>query len=416
MSDKKRPFAVGYFALTVFVSAIVAAGFGFTAGLMASNQNYSSSYLDQMPMMGQWLSRFNRQNGQVTDLTRALPEESATIATVKKALPAVVSIVISKDVPVMEQYMATPFGNDPFFRQFFGDSFGVPQYRQNGTEKQKIGAGSGFIVSADGVIVTNRHVVTGEAAEYTAVLSGGRKLPAKVLARGPSNDIAIIKVEAKDLPVIEMGDSDKLEPGQVVVAIGYALGEFGNTVSSGVVSGLQRSLKGVGGGKTVEDLFGVIQTDAAINPGNSGGPLLNLRGQAVGVSVAIVQGSQNIGFALPINDIKKVVASVQKDGKISRPFLGVRFALVNKEIQDSNQLSVDYGAIIVRGAKTTDLAVLPGSPADKAGLVENDIILEVGGAKVTEDAPLDQLLSKYGVGETVKMKVLHKGAEKTITV
>ena len=409
-------------ALTILISVILSAGTGFLAGVFAVSSPVPGDLLSLLPMMGD--DGRGVAGPAFIRRTAAAPkpevqtDEQLTIAAVKKASPAVVSIIISKDMPVYEQQMVNPFGNNDFFSQFFGNSpqFQVPQYQQKGTEKKKVGAGSGFIVSADGYIVTNRHVVADETAEYTAVLADGRTFPVKVLARDPSNDVAVLKVEATGLPTLAYGDSDALQVGQRAIAIGYALGEFGNTVSSGIVSGLQRSLKGVSDGQSSENLFGVIQTDAAINPGNSGGTLLNLKGQVIGVDVAIVQGSQNIGFALPINDVRRAVETVRKGGKLVRPFLGIRFVMIDKDIKKANQLSVDNGALIVRGDKQTDLAVLPGSPADKAGLMENDIVLEVSGQKLTEDFPLDQALSKYAPGDKITLKVLHRGEEKTVAV
>ncbi|MBI4458288.1 trypsin-like peptidase domain-containing protein [Candidatus Uhrbacteria bacterium] len=348
--------------------------------------------------------------------TQPQTEEQTIIRAVKKASPAVVSIVIAKDVPVMERYYVDPFGGDDFFQQFFGGSgMQMPQYRQKGTEKKEVGAGSGFLVSADGYIVTNRHVVEDEGAEYTAIFQNGAKHAAKVLARDAANDIAILKIEGQNFPVMPLGDSDKIEVGQKVLAIGYALGRFSNSVSSGIVSGLQRSIT-AGSSSGAEDLYDVIQTDTAINPGNSGGPLLNLEGKAIGVNVAIVQGSQNIGFSLPINDVKRVVDSVRKTGKISRPFLGVRYVLVNEELRKANQLSVDYGALVSRGQQPADLAVMPGSPADKAGIVENDIILQVDGKKISAENPLAVALGKHSAGDKVKLMILHQGGIKLVEV
>ena len=393
---------------SVFAAALTGTIFGFAGGYIAG-----AGVPDGL-LPARLASLFARGAADNTGNVRRVEEDSAIIGVVKKASPAVVSITISKDVPIVEQYYANPFGNGDFFNQFFGGGFQVPQYRQKGTEKKQVGAGSGFLVSTDGFIVTNRHVVAEEDAEYTVIMQDGRKFEAKVLARDPVNDIAVLKIEAADLPFVPFGDSDNLEVGQRVVAIGYALGRFSNSVSAGIISGLQRSLQ-AGSGAMSENLFDVIQTDAAINPGNSGGPLLDLSGRAIGMNVAIVQGSQNIGFSLPINDVRRAVESVRKNGKISRAFLGVRYVLIDKELQQANQLTVDYGALVSRGEKTTDLAVVPGSPADKAGLVENDIILEVEGKKITVDYPLALALNKYGVGDSVAMKILHRGDEKTVS-
>ena len=213
-----------------------------------------------------------------------------------------------------------------------------------------------------------------------------------------------------------MGDSADLKVGQSVIAIGNALGEFRNTVSTGVISGLARSVTAGGAGIGSEQLLNVIQTDASINPGNSGGPLLNIAGQVIGINTAMAQGAQNIGFAIPINEVKNTIDSVKKNGKIVRPWLGVRYVIINKAIADANKLSVDYGAIIVRGQNQTDLAVIPGSPADKAGLVENDIILESNGQKITEANPLANLVAKLKPGDEITLKVLHQSKEKTIKV
>ncbi len=348
---------------------------------------------------------------------QVVTQEQAVERVVKNVSPAVVSIIVTKDLPKIERYYGeyNPFGDD-FFKNFFGNDFGfrVPLYRQNGTEKKEIGGGTGFIISSDGLIITNKHVVADKEAEYTVLMNDEKKYKAKVLARDSVNDIAILKINKNNLPVINLGNSDKLRVGQTVIAIGNALGEYRNTVSTGVISGLQRKITASSSYGQAEQLNGVIQTDAAINPGNSGGPLLDLNGRAIGVNVAIVQGSQNIGFALPINDVKKVIESVKKYGRIIRPWIGVRYLMINKQIQEENKLPYDYGALIVRGKNATDLAVIPGSPADKAGLVENDIILEVNGKKLKGNYTLSEAVLKYNVGAEINLKVYHKGKEKQI--
>ena len=181
------------------------------------------------------------------------------------------------------------------------------------------------------------------------------------------------------------------------------------------MSGIGRTIV-AGGASGSERLEGVIQTDAAINPGNSGGPLVNLAGQVVGINTAIDRQGQLIGFAIPINTAKKVIESVEKHGRIVRPYLGVRYIMLNKQIAEDNNLDVDYGALIVRGEKRTELAVIPGSPADKAGLVENDIILEVNGVKVDENNSLAKLIQQYNVGDVITLKIWHKGEEKEVQV
>ena len=237
---------------------------------------------------------------------------------VKKANQSVVSIVITKNVPVYEQYYEEydPFGG------MFGEGFLIPRWRREGFEEQEVGGGSGFIVSPQGLLVTNQHVVGDENAQYSVVLSNGEIYEVSVLERDDFLDIAILQIENtsdKLFPYLDFGDSSNLQLGQTVIAIGNALAEFDNSVSVGVVSGLSRSITARDTLGRSEQLEQVIQTDAAINPGNSGGPLLDLSGDVIGVSVAASLQAQNIGFALPANVVKQIVSSVQKYGEIVRP-------------------------------------------------------------------------------------------------
>ena len=348
-----------------------------------------------------------------------LSQESLVVSTVRKANPAVVSIIITKNVPKYETY------TDPNQQQYnpFGDmfpgfnfNFNVPQYRQNGTEKKEVGGGSGFFVSSDGLIVTNKHVVSQTDVDYTVLTNDGKKHSAKVVARDSVLDIALIKIDGGGYSYLNLGDSDTLLVGQSVVAIGNALGEFRNTVSVGVVSGLARSLTAGDGMGNSETLEHVIQTDAAINPGNSGGPLLDLSGDVIGVNVAVAQGSQSVGFALPINSVRSAIESVKSTGKISRPYLGIRYVSVDADMKAKNNLTVDYGVLVQRGTNASDIAVIPGSPADKAGIVENDIVLEIDGIKLDENNSLANIVREKKIGDVVNLKILHKGVEKTVSV
>lgn len=344
----------------------------------------------------------------------AVAKQETVVDAVKTAKPAVVSIVVSKEVPKYD-VSYNQNGSDPF-GGMFGNIFQVPTYKQNGTEKKQIGSGSGFLISADGLIVTNRHVVTDKDAIYEVMLNNGKKYTATVLARDAVLDVALVKISASGLPYLSLSDSDTLEVGQSVIAIGNALGEFKNTVSVGVVSGLSRSITAGDNFGQSERLDKVIQTDAAINPGNSGGPLLNLRGEVVGINVAVVQGSSNVGFALPINSVKSVIDSVKKTGKIVRPYIGLRYVPVTAELKNKNNLSVDYGILVARGQSSTELAVIPGSPADKAGIVENDIILEIDGTKLNQDNDFMSFIRAKKVGDVLTLKILSKGFEKMVTV
>ncbi len=348
-------------------------------------------------------------------------QDSFVIDAVKKTNPAVISIIISQQVPKYEAYVDPNQQSNPFGDMFpgFNFNFNIPQYRQNGTEKKDIGGGSGFLISSDGLIVTNKHVVDQQNAEYTVFTNDGKKHTAKVVARDPVLDIALIKIDpapGQSFPYLTLGDSDTLEVGQSVIAIGNALGEYRNTVSVGVVSGLARSITAGDSSGSSEVLDHVIQTDAAINPGNSGGPLLDLSGKVIGVNVALAQGSQNIGFALPINSVKGAIESVKSTGKIVRPYLGLRYMAINADIKQANNLTVDYGVLVKAGTNANELAVIPGSPADKAGIVENDIILEVDGVKLDDKTSLASIIRGKSVGQTISLKILHRGAEKTVQV
>ena len=352
---------------------------------------------------------------QVPEYKPVADYEKLIVTTVEEASPAVVSIVISKDVPVFEKYYINPFEEfdlPPEFKEFFFE-FEIPQYKQKGTEKKRIGAGTGFIISSDGLIATNKHVVGDEEAEYTVYLNDGRKFKGKVLAVHPVDDLAIIKINANNLPYLQLGDSDKLKLGQTVIAIGNALGEFQNTVSVGVVSGLRRNIVASDNYGNVERLEGLIQTDAAINPGNSGGPLINLRGEVIGVNTAIVSGAQNIGFAIPVNRLKNMLYDLQTKGKIEVPFLGIRYLLITEEVQKKFNLPVDYGAYVYSDDPNKP-AVIPNSPAEKAGIKNGDIILEIDGNKITPQNTLAQQVRLKKVGDKIKLKIL-RGKE-TITV
>jgi serine protease Do len=416
MDKNLKKYFASILIMSIFISAIFGAASGFWAVMITSGNFNFKDWLGR-----QFLGFPEQKTSELSSSQKVIKidEESAVVSAVEKVSPAVVSIIITKDLPIIEKYYSQPFGSD-FFRQFFGDNtddfFGFPQFRQKGTEKTEVGGGSGFLISDDGYIITNKHVVLDEEAQYTVLMNDESRHEAKVLARDPVNDVAIIKIEGKNLPHLEFGESSNLKVGQSVIVIGNALGEFRNTVSTGVISGLARSVVAGGTGIGSEQLIGVIQTDASINPGNSGGPLLNLTGQVIGMNTAMAQGAENIGFAIPINEIKNIYEGVKKFGRIVRPWLGVRYVQINKTVAEENKLSIEYGALVVRGETPTDLAVIPGSPADKAGILENDIILELNGKKIEENNPLAKSISSLKPGDEVTLKVLSKGKEKTVKV
>ena len=347
----------------------------------------------------------------------AVDYEQAVVAAAKKASPAVVSIVISKNVPIIEQCPSDPFGNlPPEFQQFFGNDQGFTQPCDTGkTQLQEVGGGSGFIISSDGLILTNKHVVSDAKASYTVIANDGKKYDAKVLARDANQDLAVVKIAATGLPTVTLGDSDSLALGQTAIAIGNALGEFSNTVSVGVISGLSRTVTASGPvGNGQETIRGVIQTDAAINPGNSGGPLLNLRGEVVGINTAIASGAQNVGFAIPVNRAKNDITSVKSTGDIQTPYLGVRYLTITPDVASAQKLPVDHGAL-VRGSDAGP-GVQPDSPAAKAGVQAEDIILSVNGQALDSGHVLGDVIAQYNVGDTVTLTVNRGGKEITLQV
>ncbi len=391
--DKK--FNLNRHSLAVVVLASIFAGFlgGFA----------STTFLSSRPGLQKSLT----SGGLATNQKVIYEEDSAIIDVVEKASPAVVSIVVSKDLSQMKRYFS-PYGN-------FFDVYGGPQNNQKSAPNiQQVGAGSGFFVSSDGLILTNRHVVADTTATYSIVTNNGKTYDAKVLSRDSRNDLALIKVEISNAPVLPFADSDSVQIGQQVLAIGNSLGQYQNTVTSGIVSGIGRSVV-AGDGSDSEQLEGVIQTDAAINPGNSGGPLLNLGGQVIGINTAIDQQGQLVGFAIPAGDAQKAIESFKKSGKISYPFLGVRYLMLDDRIAKAHNLSVTEGALILGGEEVGEDGVLAGSPADKAGFKEKDVIIEVEGHRINSQNSLARELKNYNVGQKLEIKVNREGKEQILT-
>ena len=311
-----------------------------------------------------------------------IDQQTAVANVAKKVGPSVVSIVSSSSKV------------DPY---------------TGSTSETKDGAGTGIIVTADGLVMTNKHVVEG-GESFTVITSDNNEYKdAKVVATDPSNDLAFIRFSGKNLRPADLGDSDKVEVGQSVVAIGNALGQFQNTVTTGVISGKSRPITASGGNGGSENLTNLFQTDAAINPGNSGGPLVDIEGNVIGINTAVAGSAQNIGFAIPINDAKNVLSSVIKTGKIVRPYIGVRYITLNEEISKANNLGSSTGALIY--GKGSQLAVLPGSPADKAGLEEGDIILKIDGQDIGETNSISSVIGKKKPGDKVEVVYLRDGKQ-----
>lgn len=302
---------------------------------------------------------------------KVVSEESAVIEVVEKSSPAVVSIV-------SRQVVFNPF---------------------TGPASEESGIGTGFIIESNGKIITNRHVVSASNARYRVVLKDGTDYEVSEIQRDPFLDLAILKINAQDLPTVSLGDSDKLKVGQTVVAIGNALGRFTNTVTVGVVSGIGRGITASSGLGRSEVLDDVIQTDAALNPGNSGGPLLNLSGQVIGINVATTEGADNIGFSIPVNALKSVLEGYQARGRIVRPFLGVEYVIVTEDLSVLRKLP--QGAFIQR--------VVEGTPADKAGLKAGDIITRIDGKDISEENTLAKVIRSHQVDDVLKLTVDRNG-------
>ncbi|QQS59549.1 trypsin-like peptidase domain-containing protein [Candidatus Peregrinibacteria bacterium] len=371
-------------------------------------------------------SKFSPENGKETDLnnsqkqesehivTETHIEESDLINTVEKTRPSVVSVIERRNVSVSGRRGVLYY--DPF-----QDAFLLPKSTTPQTKEVEIGGGSGFIISEDGLILTNRHVVSEMDSEYSVVFPDGYETEAEVVDRDVFLDVAVLRVNKDDPEVtkrlfpLELGDSDALRVGQRVIAIGNALAEFQNTVTTGIISGLGRTITASGHGSQ-EEIRNLIQTDAAINPGNSGGPLVTLDGKVIGMNTAIASGANGIGFAIPASDLQSLVASVKKSGKIVRPFLGIRYIPLTEDIANQLHLSVNSGAYIVPPQSGEDSPIVPNSPAEKAGLQAGDILTEIDGESISDRNDLQSLLQKKLPGETIHIRFLRNEEEEEITL
>lgn len=354
----------------------------------------------KLPLSG--LPYFTVQNkgneAQPSEKIKIISEESLVTEVVERVSQSVVTVSISKT-----QSIGRIFEVDPF------DPFDVFRPKSGGEQKIEQDIGTGFIVSPDGLIVTNKHVVGDSDAKYKIITKDDKTYTVEKIFRDPSNDMAILKINASDLTPVTIGDSSKLKVGQLAIAIGTALGEFRNTVTVGVISGLGRGI--VAGSPFegfAERLDNVIQTDAAINPGNSGGPLLNSSGQVIGVNTAVSSEGQNIGFALPINIVKEALDEFNRSGgKFSRPFLGVRYRIITRE------LALSYE--IAEGAYVQE--VISNSPADKSGIKREDIITKIDGTKITDDdGGLAKIIAGKKVGDKINIEIWRDGESENVTV
>lgn len=333
-------------------------------------------FIDWSGPVFNWRTVRPSETVQPTVIQKIVTQEEAVEKAVEKASPAVVSVVT---------------------RQVYLDIF-------RGPVSEEASIGTGFVVDSNGLILTNKHVVENENATYTVVLPNDKAYEVKAVARDPLNDLAILKVDASDLPYLTLGDSTKVKVGQSVVAIGNALGRFSNTVTTGVISGIGRGITAgsvFGQSETLENVF---QTDAALNPGNSGGPLLNLAAEVIGINVAISQTGENIGFAIPINTAKRTLEGYRSLGKISQPFLGVSYQMIAEDLAKMRRLPV--GAFVE--------SVVPNSGAAKAGVAAGDIITKIDGENLSGRNSLAKVIRQHQVGDVLSLVIDRSGQKITL--
>ena len=356
-----------------------------------------TKYIVVMVMVGLMLgSGFLMATASKNAPVQMVPQNFSALADTVS--PAVVHIRVEKTVkgdgPAFQQFNQNPFGGNEQFKDFFGRNFG----KQRQPEFKQPGQGSGFIIDKSGYIVTNNHVIDG-ADTIKVILRDDAEYNAEIIGRDPVTDIALIKVDAKDnLPTVPMGSSDNLKVGEWVAAIGSPFG-LEHTVTAGIVSAKGRVI-----GSGPYDDF--IQTDASINPGNSGGPLINMRGEIVGINTMIIAGGSGIGFAIPIDLAKDIVAQLKTSGEVTRGWLGVTIQDLKGDLADYYGVKDKNGVLVA--------SVVPGDPADQAGIQPKDIITEVDGKKVTTSRDLTNLAAKLGVGDTSKVTIWRDGRQKTL--
>lgn len=323
--------------------------------------------------------------------TETTPSQETAIAVPQNYVSAVVNkvgdSVVRIDASRTVSTNAPAMFKDPFFRQFFGSQ--IPNIPNQQVQR---GFGSGFVVSSDGLILTNAHVVDG-SDQVTVTLKDGRSFEGKVMGTDSLTDVAVIKIEAEELPAVTFADSEELQPGEWAIAIGNPLG-LDNTVTTGIVSATGRSSSQVG---VADKRVSFIQTDAAINPGNSGGPLLNAKGEVIGINTAIIQRAQGLGFAIPINTAQNIAEELIAKGKVDHSFLGVQMAQITPQLKEQLKSQTNFGLDADQGVLIVD--VVPNSPADQAGLKPGDVIQTIAEQKVSETDEVQQMVAKTTVGE-----------------
>lgn len=373
MSDQQRK-AISILVIILFISFLV---FGIEKDSQKSSSASSGSEIRLFfHNLNTKLENLFENKAPVNIVTQSVVEEESSITdVVEKVSPSVVSVVIET------------ISFDPF----------------SGPSSSEAGIGTGFVVDETGIIVTNSHVVNDASGEYSIVTNDGETYEVTKVHLDEVTDLALLEINARNLPTIELGDSDSLKVGQRAIAIGNALGRFSNTVTVGVVSGISRQLTAYGRFGDFKTYEGAIQTDAALNPGNSGGPLLNSSGQVIGINVALSAGADNIGFAIPVNTLKPILESFFIEGRIIRPFLGVSYTIITEEIGRIREFP--EGAFIS--------SVLAGTPAEDAGLERGDIITSIDDNPINSENSLSTVLSNYKVGDFISVIVDRDGEKLT---
>jgi S1-C subfamily serine protease len=375
--------------LVIVAALILTIGGAVQSGLIKANWSFIERFIT--------IPNHNFAQLPGSENVRVINEESVVIDVVDKASPSVVTVGVTQT-----RRLGDIFEIDPF------DPFSPFRRRPGQTQQIEQDIGSGFIVSSDGLIITNKHVVSDTEVQYRVITKDDTTYDAAKIYRDPSNDLAIIKINpqsGKTLSPVTLGDSDQIKVGQTAIAIGTALGEFRHTVTVGVISGMGR---GITAGSPfegfVERLDNVIQTDAAINPGNSGGPLLNSSGQVIGVNTAVSSNAENVGFAIPINVVKDALSNFNATGHFNRPYLGVRYRIVTRDLSVLN--TIPEGAYI--------LEVIENSPAQRAGLLAEDIVIEIDGQKISSETELGTIIGTRKVGDVISLRVWRNESEITL--
>jgi Do/DeqQ family serine protease len=395
-SNSSHNFSAFKKAATYFSLVLLGAGVTFSGSYLAAHNSQNVGTFgatDSSKVLAQTSPNSNLLNNQNSNFITAV---------VEKVGPAVVRIDSSRTVTsrVPEAF------NNPLFRQFFGDE--LPTGPKQRVER---GEGSGFIISNNGQILTNAHVVEGSDT-VSVTLKDGRSFQGKVMGVDTVTDVAVVKIEASNLPTVQMGNSEQLKPGEWAIAIGNPLG-LDNTVTTGIISATGRSSSAVG---VPDKRVQFIQTDAAINPGNSGGPLLNASGQVIGMNTAILQGAQGLGFAIPINTAQRIASQLVSQGKVQHPYLGVQMVTLTPELKKNINSSPNAGLNVEEDQGVLIAKVVPNSPAAKAGLRPGDVIQKINGQPVKDAEAVQKAVEASQVGKSLQVGVRRSQKEVTVAV